>query len=278
MEVGTIVAGIQKSQKEKDEDAQEAAEHKPTDTAHLADVKGIPDFWSTAVTNNTMMMQYFREKDRDVLKYLTNVITSETSTPNKEIRIELHWDAEKNEYFTNAKLELIVKCKKDSDDEVAETIGCLIDWKDGKDLSKKKIKKKQKNKKTGETRQIVKTVPAESFFNVFESRKAPENPEDDDDDNEDGEMEKLLDAIDESMQVAMDFNDLYNWEALEYYLNFGQAPGDFMDDMQGDDDDDDDEDKDEDAQPVKKAGKKGGQGGAGAGAGADGKEQECKQQ
>ena len=25
------------------------------------------------------------------------------------------------------------------------------------------------------------------------------------------------------MQVAMDFNDLYNFEALEYYLNFGQS-------------------------------------------------------
>ena len=38
-----------------------------------------------------------------------------------------------------------------------------------------------------------------------------------------------MDAIDESMQVALDFNDLYMWEALEYYLNFGQNPGDFMD-------------------------------------------------
>merc|ERR1712195_226753 len=72
----------------------------------------------------------------------------------------------------------------------------------------------------GETRTIVKSAPAESFFNAFESRKAPESKEDQDD--EDEEVEKLLDALDETMQVAMDFNDLYTFEALEYYLNFGQ--------------------------------------------------------
>jgi 5'-AMP-activated protein kinase catalytic alpha subunit len=66
----------------------------------------------------------------------------------------------------------------------------LIDWKDGKDLSKKKIKKKQKNKKTGETRTIIKTVPAESFFNAFESRKAPEGLEEEDE--EDEETAKIL--------------------------------------------------------------------------------------
>jgi len=63
-------------------------------------------------------------------------------------------------------------------------------------------------------------VPSESFFNVFESRTAPDADKDEDDEV-DEETEKLLDAIDESMQVTMDFNDLHNWEALEYYLNFG---------------------------------------------------------
>jgi hypothetical protein len=85
-----------------------------------------------------------------------------------------------------------------------------------------------------------------------------------------------MDAIDESMQVAMDFNDLYMWEALEYYLNFGQNPGDFMD-MQGDgngsDDDDDQEDepKPKKSQPKKKSGDAPAEGGEGA------EKQECKQ-
>ena len=57
-------------------------------------------------------------------------------------------------------LSLKARFRDDDKQEVVETEGTVIDWKDGKDLTKKKIKKKQKNKKTGETRQIVKTVDA----------------------------------------------------------------------------------------------------------------------
>lgn len=217
MQVGTIVAGIVKTQKEKDEDAEDAAQHQPTDVQHLKDVTGIPDFWSVAVKNNQMMQHYIRPKDQDAMKSLVDVVSKETVDP-KTVSITLTF--KENEFFTNKTLELQCLYKKDQEDEVQETKGTLIEWKDGKDLSKKKIKKKQKNKKTGETRTIVKTVPSESFFNVFESRTAPDADKDEDDEV-DEETEKLLDAIDESMQVTMDFNDLHNWEALEYYLNFG---------------------------------------------------------
>jgi len=49
--------------------------------------------------------------------------------------------------------------KGDDDDEIKKIEGTNIEWKDGKDVTKKKIKKKQKNKKTNETRTIIKTVP-----------------------------------------------------------------------------------------------------------------------
>ena len=88
----------------------------------------------------------------------------------------------------------MVRFKDDQQDEVVETQGTVIDWKDGKDLTKKKIKKKQKNKKTGETRTIIKTVPADSFYNAFESIKAPESIEADDD--VDDETAKLLEYLD----------------------------------------------------------------------------------
>ena len=72
----------------------------------------------------------------------------------------------------------------------------------------------------------------------------------------------------------MDFSDLYNWEALEYYLNFGQSLGDF-EGMHGEDDDDDEDGSGSDEEkPKKKAVKPAG--GAPPQGGADGK-QECKQ-
>lgn len=51
-EITTIVAGIVKSAKDKENDEEEAKEHTPTDVAHLKDVQGVPDFWATAIKNN----------------------------------------------------------------------------------------------------------------------------------------------------------------------------------------------------------------------------------
>jgi nucleosome assembly protein 1-like 1 len=64
---------------------------------------------------------------------------------------------------------------------------------EGKDPTKKKIKKKQKHKKTGETRTVVKTVDADSFFNVFNDRKAPAEGEADSE--EENDIQDKLDEV-----------------------------------------------------------------------------------
>jgi len=110
-EVSTIVAGIVKSQKEKDADEDEQKDHVPTNVDHLKEVQGVPDFWSKAVKNHQIMLQYIREKDREVLPHLTNVTAVECNTPVKTISVELTFS--ENEWFTNEKLTLLVKFKKD---------------------------------------------------------------------------------------------------------------------------------------------------------------------
>ena len=61
-----------------------------------------------------------------------------------------------------------------------------IQWKEGKNITRKTVEKKQKNKKTGKTRTITKEVDSESFFNFFKSVTPKDDPEGDDDD-EDGD-------------------------------------------------------------------------------------------
>ena len=42
--------------------------HVPTDVSHMnKDVKGIPDYWATAMRNNKILMQNFREMDQPTL-------------------------------------------------------------------------------------------------------------------------------------------------------------------------------------------------------------------
>ena len=117
---------------------------------------------------------------------------------------------------------------------------------------------------------MVKTVDADSFFNVFNDRKAPKEGEVDSEEENDE-----ADKMDQVQQTVEDFHDLLVPDALEYYLGLnedfdmlGMDPED--DESEGDDSDKDDAD---DSKKPKKASKDG----ADAAAGGDGK-QECKQQ
>ena len=81
-------------------------------------------------------MQAIRKKDEDVIQYITNVTANRTEDPQT---ISIAIDFRENEYFKNKQLTLSVILKDGSNSEVKETIGCEIEWKDGKDLTKKKI-------------------------------------------------------------------------------------------------------------------------------------------
>lgn len=195
VELESIVAGIVKTDEEKAE-AEEEKEHVPTNVDHLKDVCGIPDYWKVAVSNNMLIQQAVHKQDKEALTFIKDVKSEKTDDP-KTITIKMFFS--ENEFFSNDVLTYTVKVKENGE-EPAEVIGCGIDWKDGKDLSKKKIKKKQKHKKTNETRTIVKTVPTESFFNIFESKVAPTDAPDMED--EDSDMERLMMGLDEALDVA----------------------------------------------------------------------------
>ena len=145
-----------------------------------------------------------------------------------------------NDWFKPSTLS--VHLEYESEDQVKEIKGTPIEWLEGKDPTKKKTKKKQKHKKTGETRTVVKTVDADSFFNLFKDRKVSADGGDDSEDDNDAR-----DKMDEAQQTVEDFHDLLIPEALEYYLGLNE---DFDmlgmgDDDEGDDDDDDDDSDDE---------------------------------
>lgn len=78
---------------------------------------------------------------------------------------DLVFTFEKNDYFSNEVLKKTFVMTKANVIEKCE--GTEIQWKEGKDVTKKKIKKK--NKKKGKTTTVTKTVDCESFFNFFKT-------------------------------------------------------------------------------------------------------------
>jgi hypothetical protein len=71
-----------------------------------------------------------------------------------------------------------------------------VDWKEGKDLTKKKVKKMQMNYKTKEQRILVTTVALETFFNIFVNLKCVEADA------------KVTSELEEAYQVAEDLYEL----------------------------------------------------------------------
>jgi nucleosome assembly protein 1-like 1 len=155
------VAAIVKPQEEKEE------EKPPTDVSYLKGKKGIPDFWHRAMKANRLVWDQVKEKDQPIMEELQNIETEQSENPatkNLNLTLRMTFNPE-NDYFTPN--ELSVTLEYESEERVSKITGTGINWKEGKDPTKKKIKKKQKHKKTGDTRTVVKTADADSFFNVF---------------------------------------------------------------------------------------------------------------
>merc|ERR1711935_1226077 len=156
------------------------------------------------------------EKDQPIFEHLQHVETQQGESADKKMTLTLRMTfATDNDHFTPN--ELSTTLVYESEDRVNKIKGTKIEWLEGKDPTKKKIKKKQKHKKTGETRTVVKTVDANSFFNVFTDRTAPKK-----EDVDSEEENELRDKMDETQQTVEDFHDLLVPEALEYYLGLNE--------------------------------------------------------
>jgi len=111
-----------------------------------------------------------KEKDEEILQCLKHVESESKEneeTKNAILTLKMEFE-EGNDFFTPEIL--TVSLEYEAEDQVKLVKGTEINWLEGKDPTKKKIKKKQKHKKTGETRTVVKTVDADSFFNIFQDR------------------------------------------------------------------------------------------------------------
>ena len=242
-----------------------------------------------SMLNHGGIARLIQEKDRPILMYLQDV---QCNLHNPGFGFDLVFAFEKNDYFKN--LTLTKSFVLTRQNVIEKCDGTIIEWKDGKDVTQKKIKKKQKAKKGQAGKTVTKTVPQESFFNFFKTIEMPDEKnlkKESKEENEDEEPEKDVgELMDEDFDLGNEFKDQLIPLALEYYLEVIEE--DEEDDEDGGCDDegcDDkhhhggkkDQDSDEDEDKPAKGGSKKKKGGkapeAGAAAGGDAK-QECKQQ
>ncbi|KAI6352959.1 hypothetical protein MCOR25_009248 [Pyricularia grisea] len=217
-----------------------------TDASEASDVKGIPEFWLSAMKNQISLAEMITDRDEQALKHLTDIRMEYLDKPG----FRLIFEFSENEFFSNKTISKTYYYQNESgyggDFIYDHAEGDKIEWKgDDKDLTVRVEQKKQRNKNTKQTRIVKKTVPTESFFNFFSPPKAP--TEDDDDAASD-----IEDRLELDYQLGEDIKEKLIPRAIDWFtgeaLAFEEMDEDDMEDDFEDEDDDDDlsEDHDDD--------------------------------
>ncbi|KXS19205.1 nucleosome assembly protein [Gonapodya prolifera JEL478] len=234
----------------RDPDEEEGA-NEPTPqvqrTGNEAPVRGIPEFWLTALKNMPQINEMITERDEAALKHLTDI---RVSFLDDNPGFKLEFEFEENDFFTDRVLTKIYFLQNDPDSPYDDLLydhaeGCTIHWKEGMDLSVKIETKKQRHKATNKVRIVKKTVPAETFFTFFTPPKAPEakenaENEEDEDENEDEDLDAKLE---EDYEIGEMLKEKIIPHAIDWFT--GKAL-EYDEDIYDDDDDDEDEDGDDD--------------------------------
>lgn len=253
---------------EEDEDEDEGAKlTELDDNKGAADLKGIPEFWLTALKNAMPIAEQITDEDEEVLKQLTDIRLSYPG--DSKPGFTLHFRFGPNDFFSDSELTKTYYYQEQvgygGDFVYDKAIGSDIKWKEGKDLTKKVEIKKQRNKTTGKTRTVRKEVAADSFFNFFKPPTPPTPEQLENDEVDEEELQELDARLETDYQLGEDFKEKIIPRAVDYFT--GKALR-YEEDYDEDDfeemDDEDDEDLDEDDEDAEVP--------------AEGQNQDCKQQ
>lgn len=141
-----IEAGEEDEDEDEDEeDSEEAEKSEDKDDESAADIKGIPEFWLSAMKNSSVA-ETITDRDEGALKFLTDIRMEYLDRPG----FRLIFEFSDNEFFTNKTLTKTYYYQEENgyggDFIYDHAEGDKMDWKEGKDLTVRVESKKQRNK------------------------------------------------------------------------------------------------------------------------------------
>ncbi|CAO3702836.1 unnamed protein product [Rhizopus stolonifer] len=242
-----VLAGSKVDQESDNEEEEEEMEGSDQD------VKGVPEFWLTALKTHPQIGEGITDTDCEALAHLVDIRLSYLEQPG----FKLDFEFSPNDFFENKVLSKTYYYQDNvsgGDYVYDRAEGCGIDWKEGKDLTVTVETKKQRHKGTNKTRVVKRTVPAESFFHFFSPPILPE----DDEELDEEEAESLDAKLEADYEMGEEFKekviphavDFFTGKALDYEdfdENSDFDEDDYLsDDLDEEDDDDEDNDDDDD--------------------------------
>jgi len=231
---------IEAGEQSDEENEEEAMDAEKPEEASGEDVKGIPEFWLSAMKNQVSLAEMITDRDEEALKFLTDIRMEYLEKPG----FKLIFEFSENPFFSNKTISKTYFYQEENgyggDFIYDHAEGDKIEWKPGKDLTVRIESKKQRNKNTKQTRVVRKTVPCESFFNFFSPPKPPQE-----DDTGTSDIEERLEL---DYQLGEDIKEKLIPRAIDWFtgeaLQFENL--DEFDEAEFEDEDDEDEDLSED--------------------------------
>jgi nucleosome assembly protein 1-like 1 len=229
---------IKTGEAEREDDESDDEAEKPQvdeeEEAAAADVKGIPEFWLSAMKNSSLA-ETITDRDEEVLKDLTDIRMEYLDRPG----FRLIFEFSENAFFSNKTISKTYYYQEENgyggDFIYDHAEGDKIDWKEGQDLTVKVESKKQRNKSkprvlclycenkitnpfpdTKQTRVVKKTIPTPSFFDFFN----PATPPSDDDEEIDEDIEQKLEL---DYQLGEDIKEKLIPRAIDWFSNSSTA-------------------------------------------------------
>lgn len=132
-----------KAEDEEEEDEEDEKKEEPTSTEEL---KGIPEFWLSAMKNSISLAELITDRDEEALRSLTDIRMEYLDKPG----FKLVFEFAANDFLTNKTISKTYFYREENgyggDFIYDHAEGDKIDWKTGKDLTVRVESKKQRNK------------------------------------------------------------------------------------------------------------------------------------
>lgn len=130
---------------EEDDEEAEASKAEADKNGDAADMKGIPEFWLSAMKNSSLA-ETITDRDEEALKFLTDIRMEYLDRPG----FRLIFEFSENPFFTNKTISKTYFYQEENgyggDFIYDHAEGDKVDWKPNQDLTVKTESKKQRNK------------------------------------------------------------------------------------------------------------------------------------
>lgn len=137
---------VEIGEKKDEDDDEEPTPEEEINKDEGADVKGIPEFWLSAMKNQISLAEMITDRDEAALKHLVDIRMEYLDRPG----FRLIFEFEENEFFENKTLSKTYYYQEENgyggDFIYDHAEGEKINWKPGKDLTVRIESKKQRNK------------------------------------------------------------------------------------------------------------------------------------